>query len=143
MQLRTATTVTGDNWLAYATLARAYAQAKRFPEAIAAARKAREMGPQIAEVEAILGRIYADAGETVEAEKVLAQLRARQDIYVAPPFLALILISLGRHDEALEELAKGVKQRSYLVMLWKVDPDLDPLRSDPRFIALRKQVGLE
>ncbi len=142
-QLRTATTVTGDNWLAHATLARAYGQAKRFPEAIAAARKAREMGPENAEAEATLGRVYADAGETAEAEKVLAQLRARQDIYVAPTNPATILIGLGRHDEALEELAKGVEQRSYLVMYWKVDPDLDPLRSDPRFIALLKQVGLE
>ena len=142
-QLRTATTVTGDNWLAHETLARAYAQDKRFPEAIAAARKAVEMAPQIAEAEATLGRIYADAGETAEAEKVLAQLRARQDIYVAPPFLATILIGLGRHDEALEELAKGVEQHSYVLMTLEVDPGFDPLRSDPRFIALMKQVGLE
>ena len=142
-QLRTATTVTGGNWLAHATLARAYAQAKRFPEAIAAALKAREMEPQNAEVEATLARIYADAGQTAEAEKVLAQLRARQDIYVAPPFLAWILIGLGRYDEALEELDKGVEQRSYVLMALEVDPSFDPLRADPRFIALLKQVGLE
>ena len=142
-QLRTATTVTPENWWGHALLARAYAQEKRFPEAIAETRVAVQMGPQYAEAYGILGRVYADAGETAEAEKVLAHLRERQDIYVAPPHLATILIGLGRYDEALVELAKAVEQRSWPVMGWKVDPDLDPLRADPRFTALRKQVGLE
>jgi Flp pilus assembly protein TadD len=41
-QLRTATTVQRDNWWAYAWLARAYARAGRFPEALVAARKAQQ-----------------------------------------------------------------------------------------------------
>ena len=142
-QLRTATTVASENWWGHALLARAYAQEKRFPEAIAAARVALQIGSQYAEAYGTLGRVYADAGEPAEAEKVLARLRERQDIYVAPHFVAVILIGLGRSDEALDELAKADKQRSWPVMGWKVDPDLDPLRSDPRFIALLKQVGPE
>ena len=111
--------------------------------AIAAARVAVQIGSQYAEAHGTLGRVYADAGEPAEAEKVLAQLRERQDIYVAPHFVAVILIGLGRSDEALDELAKADKQRSWPVMGWKVDPDLDPLRTDPRFTALLKQVGPE
>jgi hypothetical protein len=57
--------------------------------------------------------------------------------------VATILIGLGRHDETLVELARAVEQHSWPVMSWKVDPDLDPLRGDPRFVALMKQVGLE
>ena len=68
--------------------------------------------------------------------------RARHE-FVAPPYVANILIGLGRLDEALVELAKAAEARSYYVMFWKVDPDLDPVRTDPRFTDLLKKVGLE
>lgn len=130
--------------VAHAWLARAYAPAGRFPEAIAEARKAQQLAPRYAEGESILGRIYADAGEKAEAEKVLDHLRApMRDEFIPPPYVATILIGLGRFDEALVELAKAAEERSWYVMNWKVDPDLDPLRSDPRFMALLKKVGLD
>jgi serine/threonine-protein kinase len=142
-QLRTATTIQRDNWWAHAWLARAYARAGRFPEALAAARKAQQLSAY-AEIESVLGRVLADSGDRAEATKVLDHLRERaRTEFVAPPYLATILIGLGRLDEALVELAKAVEARSYYVMYWRVDPDLDPLRSDPRFAALLKKVGLE
>ena len=86
----------------------------------------------------------ADAGDRVDAEKVLTHLRERmRDEFVSPAYVATILVGLGRLDEALVELAKAAEDRSYYVMQWKVDPDLDPLRSDPRFTALLKKVGLD
>ena len=142
-QLRTATTIQRDNWWAHAWLARAYARAGRFPEAIAAARKAQQLSAY-AEVESVLGRVLADAGDRVEATRVLTHLRERmRNEFVAPPYVATILIGLGQLDEALVELAKAAEEHSYYVMVWKVDPDLDPLRSDPRFTALLKKVGLD
>jgi Flp pilus assembly protein TadD len=140
--LLTATTIQRDNWWAHALLARAYARAGRFPEALTAARKAQQLSAY-AEIESVLGRVLADSGDRAEATKVLDHLRERaRHEFVAPPYVATILIGLGRLGEALVELAKAAEARSFHVMFWKVDPDLDPLRADPRFTELLKKVGL-
>lgn len=72
------------------------------------------------------------------------ELRARaRDEFIAPAYLATILVGLGEKDGALAALAQAYEQRSWYVTWWKLDPDLDPLRSDPRFAALLKKAGLE
>jgi tetratricopeptide (TPR) repeat protein len=85
-QLRTATTVQRDKWWAHALLARAYARAGRFPEALAAARQAKQLS-KYAEIESVLGRVLADAGDRAEATKVLDHLRERaRHEFVPPPY---------------------------------------------------------
>jgi hypothetical protein len=48
---------------------------------------------------------------------------------------------LGKKDEAFQLLEKSLKERRGIVLL-KVDPQLDNVRSDPRYFDLLKQVGL-
>jgi hypothetical protein len=50
---------------------------------------------------------------------------------------------LGHVDEAFDWLAKAEVERSFYVGWLKVDPELDPLRAEPRFTELLKKVGLE
>ncbi len=51
-------------------------------------------------------------------------------------------MELGEKDKAFAELNKSYENREYFMILLKVDPRLDPLRSDPRFQDLLRRVGL-
>jgi hypothetical protein len=75
---------------------------------------------------------------------VLNHLRERmRDQFVSATYVATLHVGLGEVDEAFAALAQAEQEHSYYVGSWKVDPELDPLRSDPRFAALLKKVGLE
>jgi serine/threonine-protein kinase len=139
-------TIARDRDYGYARLwlGRAYARAGRFEEAIAVLSPLQvdEFGG--AEYASVLGRIHAAAGNTEEATRVLNRLRERaRDEFVSATFMANVQIGLGDTDGALASLAQAASEHSYYVPWWKIDPDLDPLRSDPRFAALLKTVGLD
>jgi len=51
-------------------------------------------------------------------------------------------IALGEKDKAFAELNNSYENREGYMTLLKVDPRLDPLRSDPRFAELVRKVGL-
>jgi hypothetical protein len=61
--------------------------------------------------------------------------------YVSPYGLAYIHVALGEKDEAFVLLNKAHEERSSDVIDLKVDPQLDPLRSDPRFAELLRRMG--
>jgi serine/threonine-protein kinase len=56
--------------------------------------------------------------------------------------VAIYHAALGEKDEAFAELNKAYENREFGLVLLKVDPRLDPLRSDPRFADLVRKVGL-
>jgi len=56
--------------------------------------------------------------------------------------LAVILSGLGSKDEAIGELEKAFIVRDFAMFMLKRDPAFDGIRSDPRFVALVRKVGL-
>jgi serine/threonine-protein kinase len=92
---------------------------------------------------ASLGCAYAMAGKKPQAQKVVAQLNEASKIHYVPPyFLGLVHAALGDKDGAFSWLEKAHEQHdSYLVRL-KVEPAMDPLRSDPRFEKLLHRMNL-
>jgi tetratricopeptide (TPR) repeat protein len=96
------------------------------------------------EPQALLGYTHAAAGRRDEALRILAELEERaKTARVSPVGMAVIHARLGNHDRAFALLEQAVQQRSPFVLFLKVHPRLDPLRSDPRFTQLLRQVGLE
>ena len=127
-----------------------YEQKKMTAEAIAAFQKAidlsrtQEFPEGKPEMIAALGHAYAIAGRRIEAEKILEQLGAlvAQGRYVSPYSLALIYVGLNDKDRAFTWLERAYDERDEALVHLKVDPRLDPLRSDARFTDWLRRLNL-
>ncbi len=51
-------------------------------------------------------------------------------------------VALGNFNEAINELEQGYNNREIQMFWIKVDPAFDPIRQEPRFIALLKKMNL-
>jgi TolB-like protein/Tfp pilus assembly protein PilF len=84
---------------------------------------------------------YALAGRTSESHAILADLiRPKAPRYVSPSDIASLYIWLGDNDRAMDWLTKAFDERSFNMVYLKVHPIYDPLRQDPRFIALLRRM---
>lgn len=125
-------------------LAQVYVQKSLFQEAIAEMRASIAISSSTERM-GLLGFALARAGMKDEAEKVLHELiEISNHKFISLTRTALICMALGEHDEAFEWLNKAYdEERSDAVIALRHDPSWDPLRSDPRFIALLQKLGLK
>jgi eukaryotic-like serine/threonine-protein kinase len=131
-------------WFAPSFLGRAYEQKGRLPEAIAEFQRALELEKYNPEIWSGLGHAYAQSGNRAEAQNVLVHLKELSaQTYVAPYNFAIIHAGLNENDQAFAYLNQAYADRSYYMAVYlTTDPRLDKLRSDPRFVELRRRVGL-
>jgi TolB-like protein/Flp pilus assembly protein TadD len=111
------------------------------PQALALMQKSMQLGGHTQLLITMWGMMNARAGNRDEALRAMAELRARPT-YTLPLFLARIYTALGNHDEAMKNLEQMYNDRSESAVWLNVDVSLEPLRKDPRFIALIRKVGL-
>ncbi len=94
-------------------------------------------------IEAALGHAYAVAGKRVEAQRTLDGLkRTAERRFIAPYGIAVIDAGLGDKEQAFDWLNRAYAERDNWLIYLKVEPRLDPLRSDARFADLQRRVGL-
>jgi TolB-like protein/Tfp pilus assembly protein PilF len=112
------------------------------PEAIAEMRKYIEMsGSTLGKGD--LGFFLARSGQRDEAVKLLAELKqASSPRYVPGTAVALIHLGLGEKEEALDWLEMEIDDRGSLATYYAVMPELDDLRTEPRFKAMLKRLNL-
>jgi len=91
-----------------------------------------------------LAYAYAVSGKRAEARKLLEDfLEQAKASNLRPFYTALVYVGLNEKDQALHWLQKAYEKRDELIIDLHIDPRMDGLRSDPRFVALLKKVGLE
>lgn len=90
-----------------------------------------------------LGNAYARAGKTHEARATITRLI--QQVHkdgVGRYEIALVYAGLGDKNEAFAWLDEAYQTNSEGLTNLKIDPCLDPLRTDPRFARLLERTGL-
>ena len=140
-QLRKTLEMDPGYYYAYVNLGQALELKGAHDAAIAEYQKARALNddPYIL---GLLARCYGLSGNKTEAEKILKRLQEiSKQRYVAAYSFALARIGLDEKEEALRWLEQAYQDRAGNDIGWiRVDPLLDPLRSDPRFEALAEKI---
>lgn len=129
--------------LAHRRLAQTYEHMQMSGEAVAEFQKALAVSGEDVELLSARGHFYAVQGETEKAREVLKQLEGLATCRYVPSYLiARIYRGFGDDDRVFEYLNRACDERYGYLAYLKVDPIFESIRSDPRFEALTRRVGL-
>jgi TolB-like protein len=93
-------------------------------------------------VTAWLGYAYAATGDTTRALALIGEMKNSSLQGYVPPFnLAIVYLGLGDRAQALDYLERADAADSQWLIYIGGDRIFDPLRSDPRFVALMRKKG--
>jgi TolB-like protein/DNA-binding winged helix-turn-helix (wHTH) protein/Flp pilus assembly protein TadD len=128
--------------VAHYALGQALEQKHMHDEAIAEFQRAIELSGHSGAFDSNLAYVYAVLGRKVEAEDIVKDLVARPDKNPSiDANIALVYVGLGDHDQAMIWLNKAYEARFNPSILLR--PGFDRLRSDARFVDLRRRLGLQ
>ncbi len=91
--------------------------------------------------QAMIAHAHARAGRRGQASAILAEI-GEEGAQAAATEIALVHVALGDAERAFELLESALEERDPTLVYLAVDPRLDPLRADPRYLALLERVGL-
>lgn len=121
----------------------AYSMKLDYPQAIKELEYAVSLMHGSPETKGELGYLYGISGNRQRALQMLNELEELSTKkYVSPYLRAQIYLSLGDKDQTFHWLQEAYDARSDALVYLKVDPRLDPLRNDPRFVDLLRRMKL-
>jgi TolB-like protein/DNA-binding SARP family transcriptional activator/Tfp pilus assembly protein PilF len=128
----------GHEWLRDA-----YAEVGRYDDALAEQVKVAALQGWRLEALQGLRNAYVSSGWCGVLEQILVQrTEASHRVYISPAVLAAYNAVLGRTEEAFRFLDQALRERDPSLMHIKTNPMYRTLRSDPRFDALIRRMGL-
>ena len=118
--------------------------AGKFSDAIPELEKAAATTGAPPYIAAYIGYSYGASGDRAHALAQIEVLNKRSlHGYVPPLSPAIVYLGLGDRERAMNGLQQSYAAHSQLLGLVKMDRIFDPLRKDPRFIALLKKLNFE
>jgi len=91
-----------------------------------------------------IARTYVKIGKIPEAQQILEEtIRESEETYIRPSAIAGLYFEIGDNEQGFKWLERGYQERDNSMAYLKVSPEFDSVRSDPRFINLLKNIGLE
>ena len=122
----------GNFGQAVSILAQAHVHNHQYPEGIEAAKKYVELSSGSGWAKLELAYAYAAAGNKTESDRIVNEVTSQPEPF-SPYDMATICACWRDTNGAFHWLEKAIEQRSVDVIWIRVDPRLDPVRSDPRF----------
>ncbi len=126
----------------YVGLGWAHLAQGHYKDALTQFSNARTLVPNWPMLAGCLGHCNAKLNQHGEALKQLAQLTTTL-LNFSPVSIAAIQIGLGQNAEALGNLERAADSRDCSLPLQLLNPEFDPIRSEPRYNALLERMGLK
>jgi TolB-like protein/Tfp pilus assembly protein PilF len=129
--------------IAHFHLGRAYMAKNMYVQAIAEYQKAQATLGGTSAIVMAIGYANAKSGNRAAARKALEELHAQsKQRYVPALYFGAIYIGLGDTDASMSWLEKAYREHSDYLIYLNVDPMADSLRSNPRFQAILRKIGI-
>jgi len=132
-------------WVALLALGKLYWQQERHLDAIEALSKAKQFCGGSSQPLAMLGFVYASAGDHSRASEVQRELESlAHERYVPPYNFALVSYGLRDYAKTFAWLERAYEVRDVLLSAFiNCEPFWEPLRSDKRFKSLLRRMDLK
>jgi serine/threonine protein kinase/tetratricopeptide (TPR) repeat protein len=141
-QLRKTLEMDPNFYFAHYNLGIAYELKGDFREALLECETARRLGDDPS-VLCLTGHVLALSGKRDEALKTLDEMKEiSKQRYVSAYLFARVYAALGDKDQAFQWLEKSYQDHAVDLCLFKIDPQMANLRTDPRFADLVHRIGL-
>ncbi|HEX5107297.1 MAG TPA: hypothetical protein VFV95_02565 [Vicinamibacterales bacterium] len=126
----------------YSVIAQSYVCLGRIRDAVEAAGKAYRAAPWHPRVIGWYAAALKRDGQTRRAEDLLRDMRRADNPLGVPMGMIVYHLAAGEPDDALEWYERAVEEREPLAIAYTQDPNTAALRTNPRWIALLRRMGL-